>query len=255
MENSVALLQSLGLSGAEARAYLALLRLGSATGGGLAAAAGLYSANAYDALGRLCRKGLASHSVLNGKKFFQAVGPECLATLVEAERLLLREREVRLARAVAELSVQGLPSRGGRVRVFTGVEGVKRILDEVVREKRDWLVLGLTGRTRKVFGKWVEVFQKRRVAARVQARILANADAEAAARAREFARLKLTSVRYLPAGYSSPSTVYVYGARTAVIVWSEDEPLGCVFDDERVTAGFRAFFELLWNNASTRPSP
>jgi sugar-specific transcriptional regulator TrmB len=110
----------LGLSGYEARAYLALLRLGEASPREVAEEAGVPTQRIYDVLRRLSRRGLVSRV---GEGRFRAVDPE-RALKAEAERLLfdtLRRREELelLARELADLAA---PGSGEEVLLIHGLE-------------------------------------------------------------------------------------------------------------------------------------
>jgi sugar-specific transcriptional regulator TrmB len=251
MENSIEQLQQIGLSEAEARVYFALLKGGSARAKEVISATGMYSANVYDALDRLLKRGLASYSVVNGKKFFQASDPRQLSVVLENEKRALAEKEVLVKKIIPEMaSLQSQIRDMGKVWVFTGVDGIKVILEDILRVKRDWLLLGMTGVTRRVFGDWVDLYERRRVRLGIRTRVLANNDAQARERAEEFRRLKLTEVRYFPKTFVSPATIYVYGNKTAILVYTKDEPMGVVFDDEKVATGFHNFFELMWRGSA-----
>lgn len=251
---SKTLLHELGLSGAEASVYLALLALGSAKAREVTVRVGMYPANAYDALDRLVKRGLVSYVMVNGSKVYQAAAPERLRLLVERSRAELAEKEAALATAMPEFeSLRRSGGEGNKVSVFYGVDGMQNILEEIVATGKEWLIIGSTGKSKPALGEWVNLFERRRIRRGVKMKILSNREPLALKRAAEFSRMRLTQVRYLPPKYAPPATIYVYGDKTVILVWSGEESMGAVFDDSAVSAGFRSFFWLLWGMSSPKP--
>lgn len=97
-------LQSLGLNGYEASAYVALTRRGRATGAEVARLAGMPRQRIYDVLDGLVGRGLAT--VEPGRPaHYTAVAPDtAIGLLVETQRAALAELEQDAARAVALLT-------------------------------------------------------------------------------------------------------------------------------------------------------
>lgn len=97
-------LQSLGLNGYEASAYVALTRRGRATGAEVARLAGVPRQRIYDVLDGLVGRGLAT--VEPGRPaHYTAVAPDtAIGLLVDTQRAALAELEQDAARAVALLT-------------------------------------------------------------------------------------------------------------------------------------------------------
>lgn len=97
-------LQSLGLNGYEASAYVALTRRGRATGAEVARLAGVPRQRIYDVLDGLVGRGLAT--VEPGRPaHYTAVAPDtAIGLLVDTQRAALAELEEAAARAVALLT-------------------------------------------------------------------------------------------------------------------------------------------------------
>jgi sugar-specific transcriptional regulator TrmB len=97
-------LQSLGLNGYEASAYVALTRRGRATGAELARLAGVPRQRIYDVLDGLVGRGLAT--VEPGRPaHYTAVAPDtAIGLLVDTQRVALAQLEQDAARAIALLT-------------------------------------------------------------------------------------------------------------------------------------------------------
>jgi sugar-specific transcriptional regulator TrmB len=122
-------LASAGLAGSEAKAYLALLRLGEATGVRVAQESGLYKANCYAALEKLAARGLATVRLAEGVRYYRPASPTRLGEL-------LRERQELLQGALPELHRLYAERREEReIEVLSGLEGYKRYVDEIVAQR------------------------------------------------------------------------------------------------------------------------
>ncbi len=83
------LLEGLGLSGNEAKVYIALLRLGSVSVGAITEESGVHRRNVYDAIERLTKKGLIGHAVKGRVKYFEVSSPYLLLNMVKEKKRLL----------------------------------------------------------------------------------------------------------------------------------------------------------------------
>jgi sugar-specific transcriptional regulator TrmB len=134
MKDITPILRSLGLLESETKAYLAALEKGPQTATDLSKASGLSRQATYDAVEALTKRGLMS-SVLHGKKrFFSAEHPSKLLAYAKRYRSEVDEKVGDLERALPELELQ----TGGErpiVKVFEGKEGIRAVLEELVRSK------------------------------------------------------------------------------------------------------------------------
>ena len=83
-EEAFSNLLKFGLTEGEAKVYLALLK-GSSAKSEIIKNSGISSSIVYEILEKLMRKGLASYTVIEGKKKFYAANPENLLDLIDKE--------------------------------------------------------------------------------------------------------------------------------------------------------------------------
>lgn len=118
-------LEELGLSGSEARAYLALLDAGAAGAQAIADAVGISRAGTYPVLRALKDKGLVDHGEGWGS-LYRAVGPEvALPLLVDRQRQEVEEREIAAKELAEELAERVTPASAASHEIF-----------EVIRNQR-----------------------------------------------------------------------------------------------------------------------
>ena len=238
-------LEELGLSKTEAKVYLALLRIGSGTGSEIAEKADVFRRNAYDALNKLIEKGLAS-SVIKDKTYYSVAPPEKLLDV-------LREKESSLEEILPKLrELYTHPKIKQKVFFYEGREGVKTVMNEIIKEGKDWLCLGASGRTKAAFGDWVDYWEKKRAKAGIPAKIIMADTSAGRKRSSEIEALvagKLTQVRIVEGSFASPVSTYIFGERMAIVFWSETEPLAILVESREIAAANRRYFGLLWKTA------
>jgi sugar-specific transcriptional regulator TrmB len=119
-------LELLGLNRSEAKVYLALLELGSATSGVITDKAQVSPSKIYWVLEKLLQKGLASY-ILKGKtKFYSAASPQKLSDYLEEERKKIDEREEALKDLLPELvELQKLAEEPQQAEIFVGFPAMK----------------------------------------------------------------------------------------------------------------------------------
>ena len=124
-------LESAGLSKNEAKVYLTLLQLGSSSAGIIAEKSRVYRTNVYEALNRLIEKGLVSYIHKGHQKLFNAEEPSKILGILE-------ERKQTFEKILPQLSLNSrLAKNKEKVSIFEGINGVKAILFNMLREKEE----------------------------------------------------------------------------------------------------------------------
>ena len=72
-----------GLTRNEAKVYLALLKIGSASVNEITRKSGIHRVNAYDVINRLMEKGLISSTMRANKTYYEAANPEELLKILD----------------------------------------------------------------------------------------------------------------------------------------------------------------------------
>ena len=234
-------LSEIGLTGAEADVYTALLSMGASPAGRIAAHTKQYRKNVYDALSHLAQKGLVTSAIEDKRKYFQAKSPENLANY-------LLEKEGKLAGQKKELEalLPDMKSRFQRLEpeieseIYRGNEGIKAILRECL-EHREVLFIGATGdvegRLPYFWPGYNELREKRKVGWKL---LLVHE-----ARNRKITKSKYYEYRILPKELSGPNVIYLYGDYVANVMWLE-KPLAFVVKHRQLAESYRKYFEYIW---------
>lgn len=235
-------LEKLGLNKTEAKVYLALLKLGSASGSEIAEAAGVFRRNTYDALKKLSDKALVT-AIIKDKKYYNAAAPSKLGELLE-------EKKASLMHSMPELEkFYSNPRKKQKVYFFEGREGFKAVLNEILKEGKEWLAFISSGQSTSVLGKWVDYWEGKRVMAGIKMKWIVSDTLPGRKRGKEVEKIGLAEVRVLSLKHVNPATTYVFGNKTAIVLWSKVNPIVIMIESPEIAEANRKYFEVLWKRS------
>jgi sugar-specific transcriptional regulator TrmB len=232
-------LQELGFSRNEAKVYLTLLKLGSTKTGALVKETGLHRVIVYDVLNSLIKKGFASYVKRGNWKYFQAVDPDELLNLLE-------ERKRRIEGILPELKKLKKPAvENVKVEVYRGKEGLKTGLNDILKEGRDYYMIGYTGAARHLARHWFAHWQKRRAKMKLRRTILFPDYM----RGQDVTKYPITMKKFLPKGYFTPASTIIYGVdKILIFLPFTDDFLGIIIKSREVWESYKSEFDVLWNS-------
>lgn len=237
METLESTLSAAGLTPIEIKVYLALVDAGSCSAGVLSRKAGVHRRLVYDAVERLITKGLVGSITKNNRALFEAASPSRFLEIHD-------ERRAALGKAVKQLDTRWLSrSEEQQTLLFEGKSGVKTALEDQLRAGKEILIVGsgiASFETMKWYFTW---FDERRKKAKIRVRTIFEESARST-----LPSIPLSSIRFLPKENMGATAINVYGDNVALVLWGE-KPLAIVIRNKEMAAGYRKFFELLWNNA------
>jgi len=234
-------LTKIGLTQRESEAYLALLKLKEALVSEISKKTKENRSHLYDTLKSLIDKGLASYVVKNGKKYFRSAPPEKLLDYIQEKQKLIEE-------SLPELHELYKPQFNHPiVEVYEGKEGVKTVLKDVLRERKEWLCLGSTGKSEELVPFFLEHFHKQRIKQKIPLKVIYNDDEYGRERGKKIFTQKFSQVRYMEK--RSPTTTYIYGEKVVIIIWEKEKLVAVMIKDFDVAESYRSYFEAMWKVA------
>jgi sugar-specific transcriptional regulator TrmB len=246
------LLKKLGLSKLEARVYLFLIKSGATLAGTIAKKEVINRSNCYDVLTRLTEKGLVSFVIKENRKYFQATEPENLLSLLNQERASMeadfdsKQKEVEAAISKFK-EISQFKNEEQISVVYESMRGIKAMLDDMIREKKEIVTLGVAGEISQILSFYLPRFHNERIRNKIPLKMILSSNLRKT-RGKELEALKYTEVRYLPEQYYSMSTTNIYGDKTAILLWSEN-PIGILIKNKLIADSHRKKFRLLWDAA------
>jgi len=231
-------LRELGFSQNESRVYLALLELGCCNVGKIAVKSRVHRTNVYDSLEGLSRKGLVS-SVLKGKiKFYEAVNPECLLTLV-------REKEAKVMELIPKLKERHT-IKEEIARTYEGVQAFRTILNSWLEKKESIFTYGIPKDTVKSIGPFINHFHKRRIKKKIIMKHIYNENAKE--RITYLNKLPYTEAKFLPEDFDTDSNTALCGDEIMIIHWKKN-PFIIHLKQKELADTYRKYFEFLYKKA------
>lgn len=227
-------IQKIGLNLNEAKIYLALLRLGSAQAGEISKESQINRTTIYDSLERLIEKGLVSFVISANKKIFKPVSPKKLLDQVLEKEIAIKEILPELEQIFHESKEKE------ETDIYKGKKGIKSILDDILHYKK-YVAFGSSGKFLEIMQHDFILFQKRKKELKIDSRIILSESS----RKTEQVKVAYANFKYIPDEFSAPITTFVYGNKTAIIVWSEN-PTATLILSKEVSESYKNYFELLW---------
>jgi sugar-specific transcriptional regulator TrmB len=239
----VEVLEELGLSGAEAKVYLALLETGSSLAGLIIKKTGLHRGTTYQIIQRLMEKGLVGSVVKGKKQHFEAVNPERLMDM-------LKNKEGRLREILPKLKEkQSKNSEKQDITVYSGINGIRTVLDKLLDELGhggEYYDFGVSGLLKSVMKDYWYIWQKRKMKQKIKAYVIFN---ESVKGDEELLRSYYGEARFHPKEYSSITDTIIYKDNVVLIIWTAKPVVAVVIKNKDNAESYRNQFKLMWKFA------
>jgi len=228
-------LKKLGLDEKEIRVYLVLLRVGNVTASRVSKESDIDRATCYRYLDSLINKGIVSYAIEGGVKFFNAAHPDKILKD-------LKEREKEYKKILPELvGMMVSPKEETGVELYKGREGIKTVMREILRTRKDHLVLGDEGHAEEILPVFYEQFINECKRNRIKEKILCSV--EVYDKIKKFEH-KYSRTRSLSEGLVLPTTTLIFGDKIALFDWKA--PNVVVVSSKNLADSYRNYFGVLW---------
>src|SRR3989338_2556896 len=237
-------LEILGLSERESRVYLALLHVGPTTSSKIIRRTGIAPSKIYDVLEKLIHRGLASFIIQNGKREFHAASPEKILDMV-------REKEDVAKEILPKL--QQLFNKSNReidAEIYKGKEGAKTLFEDVLKEGKEFLILGASGKGITTLPYYLPHFYKKAQERKIPTKILFVDNEENRIQAKDLDKLKNAQIRFLPKQIRNLMVVFIYSDRVVIIpIYENIEalPLAILIKSKQSADSYRDYFNWIWS--------
>ncbi|HLD43689.1 MAG TPA: helix-turn-helix domain-containing protein [Candidatus Nanoarchaeia archaeon] len=233
-------LQRLGLQESDVKIYLSLLSHGLSTATQISQYTGLNRSHTYDKLDLLLEKGLISFVIKNNVKYFQASAPEKILDYISE-----MQKDIQII--IPDLAkLQRSNKTKTIVELYQGKEGMKTVFKDILREKKDYFVLGEEGKFQEILPVFIQQFLRDVPRLGMKEHLLSKESKRGSIAMTP----KNSRIKYLPDEILSPSMSVIYGNKTAVFIWS-DPLFAILIKDKDVARSFKSYFDVLWRIAKT----
>lgn len=250
MNTNIDCLRTAGLSEREALAYLDLQQYGESKTGKICERTKIPSSQIYILLNSLLEKGLVNYKVVNNIKVFRASDPDALGNLFDEKEQKINEEKKQLLEFISKLKIKSAKEdRRSDFEYYSGIRGIKSLYTEIINTWKpgdEYIIAAAPQESfAKLEGFFIETIHKKRIKDKVKLRILINKNSEGWGIARK--NMPLTQVKFLDI---NTSTEYGVLNELFFMVNYGTEPYGLLIRDQSFANTYKAFFEILWENAS-----
>jgi len=241
-------LKNLGLSENEAKVYMAMIELGSATVLEISAKAGVNRPTTYVQIESLKKMGLVSTQVKGKKQIFIAESPDQLEFMIERQKNELEQKKEELHQLLPELTnIFNLSDSKPQVRFFEGREGLAKIQDELIRSKpEEVLDFVSTEGILNIFPSHVRNYSPRRVKNGIRAKVIYT-DSRGPILKRHDEEM-LREAKYVALDkFPFKSDITIYNDNITICAL-EGKAVGVIITHKELANSFRALFNLLWES-------
>lgn len=140
MYSLIKILQQIGLTEKESKAYIITLKIGTNPASIIAKYANMNRCTCYSILESLIDKGLITQHVKNKIRYFSAVEPRYLLNYIEDKEQILSRYKNTLDEHLPELeSLKGQYQALPNIKSYTGKEALETVFKEIIKETSLWV--------------------------------------------------------------------------------------------------------------------
>ncbi len=254
------LLQELGLSDKEQKAYLTLLQYGTRPTSFIAQKSKLNRGTAYVALHTLLRMGLASKTTRNKVQYFSALDPKQLIHFVERRTEELAATKEKLTASLGEFYRIINPLRSTPTfQLFDGIDGARAALEDTLTcgEQELCAFLSIADIQEFAGAEYFMDYTLRRVKSGIALRALRTYEKDKKAFEKFGYSPRFTTstrdkriVRHVSEDLAFPISMYIYDDKLTLIS-SKEENYALIIRSRELCSMQRKLFELIWSQART----
>ncbi len=181
------------LTPTEVKALSALLRLGPSPPSIIAREAGLFRAQAYDALERLARRNMVSFILRNNRRVYSVTNPAVIVAT-------LRRKQELIEKAIPKLLATYSAAQKENVTILSGMSGLKLMLNTTMQElerhpaQNIYRVMLSDATPINLLKGWLRRWHKTRARRKLKAMLIFTPDA--AWRGKQLEKHAATQIRY-----------------------------------------------------------
>ena len=242
-------LQKIGLTEGEARAYIAMLELGSSTVGPIAKKSGISYSKVYEVLQRLIEKGFVSFIIKEKTKYFQAVKPSLLTKFLDRQESEIEKNREMLKQIIPQLEgFRNNREEKQEVEIFVGMKGLRTANEKMfsnVNKKEEALFLYVY---KENFGEIIDDFYYKLAPFYKQIGIKFKGLGSKEWSKSEYIKKNshFIEARYIDSPL--PGTIDIYQDKVLQVAWNK-KPIGILIQSKEIAENYRTYFNSLWKTS------
>jgi sugar-specific transcriptional regulator TrmB len=244
------ILEDIGLSKNEIKAYFALVELGQVSASHLIKKSEISNSKIYPTLERLIKKGLVSYVIINNKKHFSASDPENLIDFLNNKEKNIEKQKQEIQKILPKIiEKRNLKEEIQQAEFYEGQKGVKAAICNilnVMNPDEEYYVFSLGEELKKPELKtFFREYHKKRASKKINAKLIGNKTIKSIMS--QFHLFKYMQVRYT--NLQLPTGVFIYKDTVLTIIW-DTLPKAFVINSKTNYERYKEFFEDIWNKSN-----
>ena len=239
------ILENLGILPRESRVYLAALELGESLPKNLAAKAEVKRTTLYEMLPNLISKGLLTQSIKGKRKYLVPEDPQKLVIRKRNETAFLEQAKPEL------LAVYNRTKEKPKVYFFEGLEGIKRVYEDILEDKRNVRAfVGTDNIDEKLLRYLLEDYEPRRIQNQIFVRNLTNEDINIAKIMPASKKLLQENRIISRQKYPISIEIVIYGDKVGYLtIRKTSKSIALLVENKEIADSMKSIFELCWRAA------
>lgn len=246
-------LKDSGLENKEPIVYNSLLHLGDSPAVDIIKHSGLKRGIVYKTLDDLEKKGLISKFTKNKKTYFKPEHPYKLSEIIEAELQSAQNHKLTLQTYLPQIvSTFNITENKPGVKVHEGIEGIKEVYEDTLREKpQELLAILQTSDVEPEIYKWLNTYYApQRAKENIWAKVITTTNSKLEKYIEKNEGEK-RETRVVPKrDFPIAVEMNIYGNKVAFMNFKKDEKhIGIIINNKLIADTMRALFTLAWEDA------
>ncbi len=233
------LLEQIGLTKGQAKAYSALIQKGESTPPQIAKEIGESRTNTYMLLEKLEKLGLITRIKKANKLAYQPLNPIALEKLAEQNTHRMAEAEENIKHSMPQMLsyFYSFTEKPG-IRLLQGGQGLKEIYQDTLREKKDIYFLRTRVEVKALGSNFFHQYKKRRAFLGIKTYAFTQDTQMGRENAPNDALHNMVRVWFPADKYTAPVEIDVYGDKTAFLAFGE-EFMGVIIQSPHIAEAMR----------------
>ncbi len=244
------ILEEIGFTHGEIKVYMALIQLGESTIGPISKKASVTPAKVYPILEKLKEKGLITHVIKSGTKYFQALNPNRILDYMEDKEKKLHAQKTEIKDLIPTLMSQQESEAKQYATIYESYNGIKTLYDEILdylhKNTEDFIGFTLGGEYQT---KQANIFFKNYDAKRRELKIktkLIGLEHQKKFLQKEYGDDPNVQIKYLK--HAVPTGLIIWDDKVATLLWHEI-PSAFVIHSKPNAEAYKKFFNDMWKIA------
>lgn len=237
----------LGLSKNESIIFSKLINLQPTTAGELIKKTGIHRNIVYDIIGKLENKGFVFTVIEKNKRYYYIADEKFFKNFINQEQKKILEKKRIIKGLLGELKQHGTINIKAPISILNGKDGLKMLSDDLLKEKKDYLILGAPKTILKALPKYYwKNFATKRKKIKIKTRLIASH------KLREWIEKELdekyNEARYLKKFEASACETVIWGNKIGIVFLSPEIKV-IIIEDKSLSENYTDIFEQLWQMA------